>query len=354
MGLDAAIKVTKGDFDLDVRLSIDPGETLALLGPNGAGKSTTVDALGGMLAIQSGHISVNGRTLDKPSEGIFLTSDVRRIGIVFQRYYLFGHMTVLDNVAFGPLSQGQTKRHARQSAQPWLEALDLVEIAHQKPGSLSGGQAQRVALARALASDAELLLLDEPLAALDVATRNGLRRTLAAHLASYGGPRLLITHDPADAFLLGDRIAILEEGRVTQVGTPDDIRRRPATRYAAAVAGTNLLRGTNLGGDLKLEGVDATLKTSDTGTTGDVLVTIHPSSVSLHREEPHGSPRNTWRTIVEAIEPLGDTTRISLGAPLALSVDITPGATAALELERGVAIWASVKATEIGVNKNER
>ncbi|MEZ5340938.1 MAG: TOBE domain-containing protein [Acidimicrobiales bacterium] len=177
-----------------------------------------------------------------------------------------------------------------------------------------------------------------------------LRRGIAQHLGAFDGPRLLITHDPADAFLLADRIVIIESGTLSQQGTPDDIRRRPMTSYAAAVAGTNLLQGTNRNGLLELVGRNQTLQTSVTKPDGPVLITIHPTSISLHRQQPSGSPRNTWLSVVDSIEPLGDTTRITLGEPLPVGVDITPGAALALDLQAGSPVWASVKATEVEVN----
>ena len=350
-GLDAHIVVERGnDFTLDVSLTIARGETLALLGPNGAGKSTTVEALVGMAPLDRGHISLDGRVLDDATEPIFIPAEERRIGVVFQDYLLFDHLTVLDNVMFGPLALGRGRADARAIAGEWVEHLDLGALADRAPRQLSGGQAQRVALARALATRPDFLLLDEALAALDVNTRNNLRRVLARHLADFDGPRLLITHDPADAFLLADRIAVVEGGRITQLGSGDDIRRRPATPYVAAVAGTNLLAGTNSGGLLALDDHSHTLQTSNTSIDGAVLITIHPTAISLHLQEPSGSPRNSWQTTVAAVEPLGDTTRITLGGPIPLGVDITPGSTSALGLQAGVTIWASVKATEIAIS----
>ena len=179
---------------------------------------------------------------------------------------------------------------------------------------------------------------------------NAMRRnTLVEHLGHDGGPRLLITHDPADAFLLADRIVVLEHGRVSQAGVPEDIRRRPATPYVAALAGVNLLSGRISGGTISLDGHAGTLQSADTQSSGAVLVTIHPNAVALHAERPHGSPRNAWSTDVVALEPLGDVTRVTLGSPLGLSVDITPASAALLALEVGAAIWASVKATEVMV-----
>ena len=349
-GLDASIRLTRGEFDLDIDLSIAPGSTTALLGPNGSGKSTTVAALAGILAIDEGHIRLDGTVFDDPGDGTFVAPERRRVGVVFQRYLLFEHLDVTDNVAFGPASGGMRRRAARAVAHRWLTELDLTDMADRRPSQLSGGQAQRVALARALAADPRLLLLDEPLAALDIATRARLRRTLRTHLADYPGPRLLITHDPTDAFLLADRVHIIEHGRITQSGSPDEIRRSPTTPYVAALAGLNLLVGTNTAGAVELRDHPLTLHAADTQSTGEVLVTIAPNAVALHLEQPHGSPRNTWRTTVASVEPLGETTRVTLGGPAPLGVDVTPGAATALGLVPGREVWAAVKATEITVN----
>lgn len=349
-GLQARVVISLGDsFTLDIELAIAGGETVALLGPNGAGKSTTVDALAGITPLAAGQLILDGRVLDDPSGDAFVPPERRDIGVVFQDYLLFDHLSVFDNVMFG--IQGRSnKREARSVVGQWLELLDLNHLGDRRPPELSGGQAQRVALARALANEPAMLLLDEALAALDVGTRNELRRVLARHLREFSGPRLLITHDPTDAFLLADRIAILEAGRITQIGSAEDIRRRPASTYVAALAGTNLLVGHNDHGVLTLDGHDHRLQTSDTSVVGGVLITIHPTAIALHRAQPSGSPRNTWRSTVESVEPLGDTTRITLADPLPLGVDITPAATAALNLAPGVEVWASVKATEIDVS----
>lgn len=213
-----------------------------------------------------------------------------------------------------------------------------------------------MALARALATEPDLLMLDEPLAALDISTRTKLRRTLAGHLERYDGPRLLITHDPTDAFLLADHLYILEGGVITQSGSVEDVRRRPATPYVAALAGLNLLSGTNSGGTVDLDDQPGqTLISADTVTNGPVLVTIHPNAIALHpagdgAPAPEGSPRNRWTTTIVTIEPLGDITRITLGGPIPLFADVTPAATAALGLAPGGRVWVSMKATEVALN----
>lgn len=348
-GLHVDAIVRRGDFELHVALTIEAGETGALVGPNGAGKSTVVDVVAGLVRIDEGAVRLDGKVVDDPVSRTFVRAADRRVGVVFQDYRLFEHLDVIDNVAFGLTSRGTHRREARATAQYWLDAVDLNGFEKRRPRELSGGQAQRVALARALAIQPDLLVLDEPLAALDVETRASLRRLLRDRLADHAGPRLLITHDPTDAFLLADRIHVLEGGRVSQQGSPDDIRRHPATSYIAALAGTNLFTGRVAGHDVILDVHDHVLTAAVTPTDGAVQVTIHPTAVALHPREPSGSPRNTWLGRVELVEPLGDTTRVVLGGSLPLTADITPAAAESLGLAPGGEIWIAVKATEIQV-----
>ena len=380
-GLEADIRLRRGDFELDVSLSVEAGETAALLGPNGAGKSTIVAAIAGLLPLDGGVVRLAGRVLDDPAASVFVPPEGRHIGVVFQDQVLFRHLNALDNVAFGLTSRGMRRAPARERAQDWLNAMDLGDLGHRRPRALSGGQRQRVALARALACSPDLLLADEPLGSLDVTARNRLRRNLAAHLTSgrNGGsttapvpphgtgdvPRLLITHDPTDAFVLADRVHILEDGRLTQSGTPDELRRAPATAYAADLSGINLVRGTARDGEITVTTDDPTpspagrrsavvLHAADTSMLGAVVATIHPRAIALHRERPSGSPRNVWRTTADAVEPLGDITRVLLGAPLPLTADITPGAAHELLIRPGTTLWVSVKATEVELAPDSR
>jgi molybdate transport system ATP-binding protein len=342
IGLDARIVLAHGDrFSLDATLTIAPGHTIALLGPNGAGKSTIVAVLAGLLPLEEGRIALGGRVLDDPSTGVFIPPESRRMGVVFQDYLLFPHMTVAENVAFGA-GRGT-------NVGDWVEKLGLSEVAHCRPRELSGGQAQRVALARALASQPDMLLLDEPLAALDVTTRTRLRRTLSEHLDSFVGPRLLITHDPNEAFLLADQVFVIEHGFITQHGTADDIRLRPRTPYVADLAGSNLLTGTAERGTVVVG--SHTIHIADSTIAGPVLATIHPRAVSLHLRQPEGSPRNAWKTTVDLVESLGDRARLNVGAPLALTVEVTADAVRSLGLAPGSTVWVSIKATEIGVEE---
>jgi molybdate transport system ATP-binding protein len=350
-GLDARLTVLRSEaFRLDLTLSIPPGRTVALLGPNGAGKSTAVATLAGLLPLDHGRILLAGAVLDDPDHDLFVPPARRKIGVVFQDYLLFPHLTVIENVAFGLRSRRIGHDESSARAGVWLERLGLSGLARRRPGELSGGQAQRVALARALVAEPDLLLLDEPLSALDVTTRARLRRTLALHLASFPGPRLLITHDPTEAFLLADEIHVIEHGVVTQAGSADDIRLRPRTSYAADLAGSNLLRGIAAGGQVKTG--THLLHIADTSIEGEVLVTIRPAAISLHRHKPEGSPRNIWSTSVDLIEHLGERVRLRTGPPLPLTVEITREATSALGLSEGARVWVAIKATEIGVESD--
>ena len=345
-GLEARAAAERSGFTLDVSFDVPPGRTAAVLGPNGAGKTTLVEVLAGLLPLRRGCIRLGGRILDDPAGRVFLPPSERRIGVVFQDGMLFPHMGALENAAFGLRAAGVARSEARRRAAGWLDALGLAGLEDCRPRQLSGGQAQRVALARALITDPVMLLLDEPFSALDVGARAGLRRLLADHLAEFAGPRLLITHDPAEAFLLADQVVIIEEGSVVQTGAPDDIRLRPASRYAADLAGVNLVSGTSAGRMLTAGG--HRLQTAD-AAAGRVIAVIHPRAVSIHLDRPAGSPRNVWQTEVRRVERHADRVRVQTGLPLPVTAEVTPAARSALGLAPGRRVWISIKATEIQV-----
>ncbi len=345
--LQARVRVERTNgFTLEVALTAAGGRTVAVLGPNGSGKTTLLRVLAGLLPIDGGRVSLGDEVVDDPAAGIFVPAQRRAVGMVFQDYLLFPHLSARDNVAFGPRARGMSRVAARAAAGQWLATFGLAEFADRRPGVLSGGQAQRVALARALAGGPRLLLLDEPLAALDASTRLAVRADLRRHLTGFAGPSVLVTHDPIEAMVLADDIVIIEAGRVVQQGPPAEVARRPRTDYVARLVGLNLYRGQADAGRVRLAG-GGVLTIADTAIGGPVLAALRPSAVVLGIEEPHGSARNTLAGRIAGLELLGDRARVALDTIPPLLADVTPAALAELRLEPGVTVWASFKATDV-------
>jgi molybdate transport system ATP-binding protein len=349
VSLDADLELHLGTLNLAVTLNAHPGETVVLLGPNGAGKTTLLGALAGLLAIDRGRITLDGEPLDDPAHKSWVSPEHRPIGVVFQDHLLFPHLSALDNVAFGLRVHGARRGDARRQARTWLERMGLVEYAGARPGQLSGGQAQRVALARALAGSPRLLLLDEPLAALDATTRIDVRRDLRRHLDAFHGPRLLVTHDPIDAMALADRVIVLERGHITQTGTLAELRAHPRSEYAADLIGVNLYRGTLTGDRVTLEAGTTLTVVNDHNVAGEVFATLRPEAVALHRDQPAGSPRNTWEATVTTIDHQGPRARVTLESPITVTAEITQRALDDLAITPGTRLWVSAKATEIEI-----
>ena len=325
---------------LRAALDVAPGEVVAIVGPNGAGKSTLLQAVAGLVAHQ-GSIAVDGE------DWTSLPAQHRSIGMLFQDRLLFPHLTAVDNVAFGLRSRGVRRREARERARGWLAEVGLEELADRRPDQLSGGQAQRVALARALAPDPAVLLLDEPMGALDVGTAAGLRLELARRLRAYAGIALVVTHDAVDALTLATRVVVLEDGAVAQVGAPEEVAARPRTDHVARLVGLNVLRGDSDGGVVRLAAGGEVVTTA--GETGPVMVAFPASAVALSPDEPAGSVRNRWRGRVRGVTAHEARVRVvvDLDEPAtAVIADVTPGAAADLGLAPGSPVWASVKATE--------
>jgi molybdate transport system ATP-binding protein len=343
--LDAHVVLRLGTLDLDATVAAAPGEIVALLGPNGAGKTTFLRAVAGLVRPDRARIVLDGVVLEDTARGALVPTERRPIGIVFQQHLLFPHLSVLENVAFG--LRARRRADAGAAARAWLDRVGLAAYADARPAALSGGEAQRVALARALAIDPRLLLLDEPLSALDATTRVEVRRELRRHLASFSGARLLVTHDPVEAAALADRLVILEAGRIVQSGPVDEVTRHPRSRFVADLVGVNLLRGRASGGVIALDGGQQL--TALDAADGAVFAVIHPRAVAIHRTHPEGTPRNVWPGTVRAVDLVGDRARVSVGGALPIVAEVTASAVRELDLRERSEVWVSVKAAEVGV-----
>lgn len=344
--MQSRLLLRRGDFVLDLPITVEPGEVVAVLGPNGAGKTTALRLLAGLEALDDGTLVVDGTVLDDPAAGVFVPAERRSVGVVFQEYLLFPHLSALENVAFGLRARGASAREARATGERWLERVGLQAMGARRPGQLSGGQQQRVALARALAFGPRVLLLDEPLAALDAGTRSEVRRDLRRHLDDFGGCTVLVTHDPVDAYALADRVVVLEEGRVVQHGTLADVAANPRSRYVAELVGINLLTGSVSGGVFVAEG-GGRVVLGDGAAEGPSFLAIRPQAVSLHLGRPEGSQRNVWECTVVGVDSHHDRVRVRLEGEVPIVAEITPAALAGLGVQPGARVWAAVKATEV-------
>lgn len=347
--LQAHVVLRKGTLQLDAELLAEAGEVVVLLGPNAAGKTTLLRALAGLIPLESGRVELGGVVLEEPSSGAYTLTAQRSVGVMFQDYLLFPHLSALENVAFGLRSRGVPRREARLRAADWLERVGLAEQAAAKPKALSGGQAQRVALARALATDPSLLLLDEPLAAMDAGARISLRRDLRRHLASYPGICIMVTHDLVEALSLADRMVVMEGGRVTQTGAPAHVSAHPRSPYVADLVGLNLLRGRAEQGVVHLPRGAQLVGAEPRPADGDVFAAIRPQAISLHRTCPEGSQRNVWPGTVRGLDVVGERVRVQVDGDVPLIADVTPAAVTQLRLDEGGLIWAAAKAFEIVV-----
>ncbi|WP_031515772.1 ABC transporter ATP-binding protein [Streptomyces sp. NRRL F-5123] len=344
-GLDARLVLARTDFTLDVELFVRPGEVLALLGPNGAGKTTALRALAGLAPLTGGRLRLDGETLEEPAVRRRAAPEDRPVGVIFQDYLLFPHLTALENVAFGPRCHGMPRAAARTLAAELLARMGLADHAGKKPRRLSGGQAQRVALARALATNPRLLLLDEPLAALDAGARLDVRAELRRHLAAFEAVAVLVTHDPVDAMVLADRVLVIEGGRRVQEGPPAEVARRPRTDYVARLVGLNLFRGDASGRTVHLA-PGLTLATT-AESQGPAFVAFPPSAVTLHATRAAAAEAGAavWPVTVRTLEPHADAVRVHLTtaeAAFPLTADLPTHSLAALPLEPDTTVWAAL------------
>lgn len=330
-------------------LDVPAGSVTALVGPNGAGKSTLLHLVAGLVAPTAGTVAVGETVVAGP--GRLLPPHRRPVALLTQRPALFPHLDVLANTMFGPLAAGAPRAVARRRALAELEAVGCAGLASRRPDELSGGQAQRVALARALATDPQVVLLDEPLAGLDIAVAADVRHALAARLR--GHTALLVTHEVLDIWTIADRVAVLDAGVVAATGPAAELLERPTTGFLARLAGTNLLAGVASAADtldlapgVRLRGLADPDSPPVAG--GPALAAVPPAAIGLHLAEPGGSPRNVLAAEVTGVEPRGQVARVHLDlAGHAVAADLTPQAVAELGLRPGSTVRAAVKATQV-------
>lgn len=369
------VTVRSADRGLDVQFSVAAGEVLAVLGPNGAGKSSVAGVIAGIVGADAAVVRVGDRTVTDSDRGVALPPHARRIGLLSQQPLLFPHLSVLGNVVFAARRSTGSRLAARQAAMSWLETVGAADLASLRPTELSGGQAQRVAIARALAARPEVLVLDEPLAGLDVAGAASVRGVLHRVMTSGGRPAILITHDLLDVLALADRVLVLENGRVAELGPVKSVLAAPRSGFAARIAGINLVRGvlSDTGAVLSAAGPSwhgLPADTADDLPAGgrdadprnrsgrDAVAVFAPSAVAVFRDQPHGSPRNSVEVRVSGLEVTGASVRVRGedqpdGAP-GLAADITPEAAADLRLEVGDQVWFMVKAHEVRVQSTSQ
>jgi molybdate transport system permease protein len=334
--LRAALRV---DGRLDVGVTAAAGEVVAVVGPNGAGKSTLLGALAGTVEATGSALLGDRELLDLPPER-------RRVGWVPQAGLLFPHLSAAGNVAYGLRTAGTGRARAHATAREWLDRFGVGHLADARPATLSGGEAARVALARALAADPRLLLLDEPMAALDAATRTDVRRLLRAALTGGSAATLLVTHDPVDAVAVADRVLVIESGRVVQDAAVAEVLTAPRSTWVAELIGLNAWRGTVRDGTVALAG-GGTVVAADGGAPREVLALVPPSAVALHRAHPEGSPRNVLRGRVASSTFLAERVRVAIDSTPAVTAEVTVAAAGELGLGAGGEVWASFKATEV-------
>jgi molybdate transport system ATP-binding protein len=336
-----------GGLELDVALEVAAGECLALAGLSGAGKTSVLRVAAGLVRPARGIVQANGATWLDTGRGIDRPPEERRCGYMFQEYALFPHLSAWQNVAY-PL-RGLPRGQRRARAQELLERFGLGGLADARPRTLSGGERQRVALARVLAREPSVLLLDEPLSALDARTRAGAARELAAVLRQVDAPALLVTHDFSEAAQLGDRVGVIDAGRVVQEGTPSDLAAAPRSAFVADFTGAVVLTGfARAGADglthVELDGGGDVASTD--GGAGAVAVTVFPWEIAIEPadERRHGSAQNRLSAEVVSITTVGNRVRLGLTGPQPLAAEITAASAERLGLRAGARVTASWKA----------
>jgi molybdate transport system ATP-binding protein len=335
-------------LSLDVALHVGTGETLALAGPSGAGKTTCLRVIAGLLHPERGRVVCEGDTWLDTTAKVSLPPELRSCGYLFQHHALFPHLRAWQNVAYG--LQGIPRRERRVRAEQLLARFDVRGLAEALPHTLSGGERQRVALARALAREPRVLLLDEPLSALDARTRAAARRELGALLRSAEVPCLLVTHDFEEASLLADRVAVIDRGKVVQAGPASELAARPRSAFVADFTGALVLYGGahEGAGSVTLVELDGggTIASTDPGE-GRVAASVFPWEIALEPPDaaPHGSAQNRVQARVVSVSTVGNRVRVGLACPQPLVAEVTEAAVRDLGLHDGRRVTATWKAT---------
>jgi molybdate transport system ATP-binding protein len=337
--LTAHVVVPRSRFDVDVALAVAPGETLAIMGPSGAGKSTVLAALAGLEPLGAGEVRVGERVVDRAmAPRVHLPPMARGIVLLGQDPHLFPHLSARENVAFGPRATGTPRGAARADADDWLARVGLPGAGSRKPAELSGGEQQRVAVARALAASPRVVLLDEPLVALDPDTAGGIRAMLRAELA--GRTVVAVTHDAIDAVALADRLLVIEAGRVTQSGAVREVLAAPRSGFVASIAGLNRIVGTARDGGWERDGVWLRGGKAASALDGSPLAAIFPPGVvRLDPPASAAAPReNAWLTRIDRLEPTPAGVRVrtpwcGVDVPLLDAVDLVEGSEVLLSVE---------------------
>jgi molybdate transport system ATP-binding protein len=344
-------------FALDLELEVPPGEILVLVGESGSGKSTVLRLLAGLARPDSGRIVMEGTAWFDSARKINLPPQAREIAWVPQDYGLLPHLSVFENVAFGLRARGVPREELLSRTDKALEQFGVADLAARRPIGLSGGQQQRVALARAMVLKPQLLLLDEPLAALDIQTRARVRGDLRTMLASLPCTTIFVTHNPLEAVVFGQRIAVLEAGRIVQAGTPDRLLRQPRSPYVAAFTGVNLFQGRasvpQPGGLSRIETDQGPVLVSGTEGGERPFIALNPREITLYGAAPStGSAQNVFRgPVMEVVPepPFGERVRVVLGTRPPLVAEVTQAAVDRLGLAVGVQVYASFKATAVSI-----
>ena len=350
--LSVNVKKRLREFPLEMEFEVKPAETLVIIGPSGCGKTTTLNLISGLLDPDEGRMALGDRVLFDIASRVSVPTEQRSIGYVFQDFALFPHMTVKENVAYGLRARRRPKAEILKKIDEVLGLLGITHLRERRPGALSGGERQRVALARAIACDVEILLLDEPLGSLDAQTRSQVRGELQRMLQMIGRIAIMVTHDYVDALTFGDKICVMDRGRVLQMGPRDQLLHHPKSRFVADLTGVNFFEGTISSradddlaevwvGDRCLHAV------CERRDMGGVLVAFFPSDVTIGRERPTGSARNVFRSEIKEIIHMGDKVRLSLNGAMPMCAEISANALDELSVGAGDTVYASLKAMAI-------